>query len=288
MVQLIDSDIKTREVLDWRGVHLLHFTNSSCSQKARIVMSLKGIAWESHLIDLSTQQNMDDWFLGINPRGLVPVLVHDGAVHIESNDIIAYLDRQFAGMKLIPAGREAEIAALMHDEDKLHLDLRTITMRFVFPTRMALRPTAKLEHYAVAGSGQVAGKPDARRSVEIDFWKNLAAHGISDSTGRASALKFKAHFAKIDELLGKHRYLLWDSLTILDVPLFIYAHRMSLAGYPLESYHPRLAKWFAALNVRPEFAKEVGLAVPVREFIERHRQDQIAAGTSLRHVLEAV
>ena len=43
MVQLVDSDIKTREVLDWKGVHLLHFFLSSCSQKLRIFLNLKGI-----------------------------------------------------------------------------------------------------------------------------------------------------------------------------------------------------------------------------------------------------
>ena len=41
MVQLIDSDIKTREVLDWRGVHVLHFAGSSCSQKLRIFLNAK-------------------------------------------------------------------------------------------------------------------------------------------------------------------------------------------------------------------------------------------------------
>jgi hypothetical protein len=80
MVQLVDSDIKTREVLGWKGVHVLHFMGSSCSQKLRIFLNLKGIKWESHLVDLFTNENFRPWFLGINPRGLVPVLVHDGAV----------------------------------------------------------------------------------------------------------------------------------------------------------------------------------------------------------------
>ena len=52
MVQLVDSDIRTREVLDWKGVHVLHFMGSSCSQKLRIFLNLKGIKWESHLVDL--------------------------------------------------------------------------------------------------------------------------------------------------------------------------------------------------------------------------------------------
>ena len=88
MATLLDEYIKTREVRDWQGVHLLHFSGSACSQKTRIFLNLKDIDWVSHPVNLGTQQNYTPWFLGINPRGLVPVLVHDGVVHIESNDIL--------------------------------------------------------------------------------------------------------------------------------------------------------------------------------------------------------
>ena len=44
------ADIKTREVLGWQGVHVLHFAGSSCSQKLRIFLNLKGIKWQSHPI----------------------------------------------------------------------------------------------------------------------------------------------------------------------------------------------------------------------------------------------
>jgi glutathione S-transferase len=106
MVQLATSDIQTREVLDWKGVHLFHFKSSSCSQKTRIVLNLKQAEWTSHEIDLSRQENFEPWYLGINPRGLVPALVIDGEVHIESNDIITLLDARLPGVKLIPEGQE--------------------------------------------------------------------------------------------------------------------------------------------------------------------------------------
>ena len=76
MVQLADGDIKTREVLDWKGVHLFHFMGSSCSQKARIFLNLKGIPWESHLVDIRGNENFRARYLGINPRGLLPCLVY--------------------------------------------------------------------------------------------------------------------------------------------------------------------------------------------------------------------
>jgi hypothetical protein len=43
MVQLIDSDIRTREVLAWRGLNIFHGRMSSCSQKLRIFLNLKGM-----------------------------------------------------------------------------------------------------------------------------------------------------------------------------------------------------------------------------------------------------
>jgi hypothetical protein len=64
MVQLVDGDIKTREVLDWKGVHVLHFRGSSCSQKLRIFLNLKGIKWESHPVDLFTNENFLPWSAG--------------------------------------------------------------------------------------------------------------------------------------------------------------------------------------------------------------------------------
>ena len=54
----------------------------------RIFLALKGVDWESHEIDLMTNENLSDYYLGINPRGLLPSIVHDGDVHIESNDIL--------------------------------------------------------------------------------------------------------------------------------------------------------------------------------------------------------
>ena len=41
MVELLDDEVTTAEVRAWRGLHLLHWHTSSCSQKTRIVLALK-------------------------------------------------------------------------------------------------------------------------------------------------------------------------------------------------------------------------------------------------------
>ena len=81
-MKLFKSDVKTKEVLDWEGIHLLNFKFSACSMKARIYMNLKKISYHSHQINLSKGENFSEWFQGINPRSLVPVLIHDGDVHL--------------------------------------------------------------------------------------------------------------------------------------------------------------------------------------------------------------
>ena len=284
MVKLADEDIKTREVLDWKGLHVCHMSLSSCSQKLRIYLALKGLTWESHEIDLMHNENLSDWFLGINPRGLVPVLVDDGDVHIESNDIIAYLEKKFPEPRLIPAGLGDRIDAMLNHENDLHLDLRALSFRFLFNPPDEPKSTEELEHYAAAGSGTVNGEKDPRKAVEIDFWKTFAADGITDERAREAAETFRAAFTALDEGLADNAYLLGDALGVLDIAWFIYANRLVLAGYPLARLHPRLGAWYDGLNDRPEFAAEIAAPPEVMAHFEAGHNRDVEQGKTLELV----
>ena len=284
MVQLIDSNITTREVLGWKGVHVLHYSGSSCSQKLRIFLNLKGIPWQSHLVDLHGNENFRPWFLGVNPRGLVPVLVHDGAVHIESNDIIQYLEKTFPAPKLIPAGHENEVAALLKHEDDLHLDLRTLSFRFVFGRSGPPKPAEMLKSYAESGSGTVQGAKDRDKQIQIEFWERAAKEGFTDERARASARKFRAEFDALDKRLATQPYLMGENLSVLDIAWFIYANRLSLGGYPLARLHPRVQAWKEKLAARPEFAKEIAVPPEAKAHVEATRRAHAQAGKSLELV----
>ena len=284
MVQLVDSDIKTREVLSWQGVHVFHYFLSVCSQKLRIVLDLKGIPWQSHHVDLSKNENMSARFLGINPRGLVPVLVHDGVVHIESNDIITYLEKTFPQPQLIPPQCEDEIATLLKHEDDLHLDIRSLSFRFVFAPGNSRKSPDDLKRYNGIGSGTVGGKKDAAIAKQIDYWSRFAEHGITDQDARASALRLREAFDSLERRLAKQPYLLGDTLTVVDIAWFIYVDRLTLAAYPFARLHPRVASWFAGLLQRPEFAKEIQLPAAVSERFDTTRRENARAGKSLETI----
>ncbi|MEM1050657.1 MAG: glutathione S-transferase family protein [Pseudomonadota bacterium] len=258
MVMLQECDIQSKEVLDWKGLHLFHFKGSTCSQKTRIFLRLKGIEWTSHHLDLARKQHLTSFYMGINPRGLVPTLVHDGQVIIESNDILAYLEERFPEPRLIPVDESDRIAALLKAEDDLHLDIRALTMRFVFPTFLTKRPEKDIAAYEQAGAGTIAGERDEHRDHEMAFWRDMNVNGgITDQQAVRAVQRFRTTIQLFEEGLASHRFLAGDFLSLVDIAWYIYARRLLAAGYPIALWHPRFAAWFDQLDARHEFRNEV-------------------------------
>ena len=72
-----------------------------------------------------------------------------------------------------------------------------------------------------------------------------------------------------------------DTLSVLDIAWLIYAHRLSLAGYPFARLHPRVAMWMEKLRAKPEFAKEIAMPPDVVTRLEATRRSQVEAGKTL-------
>ena len=82
-----------------KGLHLYHSARSNCSARVRLLLDEKHLDWTSHALDLLKKENISEDYFGINPKGLVPALVHDGASIIESNDILVYLEESWQGRR---------------------------------------------------------------------------------------------------------------------------------------------------------------------------------------------
>lgn len=82
---------------------LYHHAVSSASYRVRIAMALKGLPFNSTLMDLRAGEQRREEFLQINSQGLVPALVlDDGAVLTQSLAIIEYLDETHPQPPLLP------------------------------------------------------------------------------------------------------------------------------------------------------------------------------------------
>lgn len=84
------------------GLHLYHFGMSNCSQRVRILLEEKALAWISHPINLPRDEHTTPQYLAINPCGLVQTLVHDGRAVIESLDIMDYLETSLSTTRFEP------------------------------------------------------------------------------------------------------------------------------------------------------------------------------------------
>lgn len=263
MVKLFETDIKTKEVIKWKGLHVLHFQGSSCSQKLRIFLKEKNISWDSHHIDLVKGDNFSDWFLGINPRGVVPVLIDDGEVHIESNDIIKYLDEKFPKNPLWPKEQNEKIEKFLTEENEIHLDLRNLTMKFIAPTFLMKKKEKDIENFKKASS-LIENKRDLGKDAQVNYHeKFIKNNGVLSESVTSSIEVFKDKLKAIENELVKNKYIICDELTIVDIAWFIYLRRLETMGFRFKREYPNLNKWFMKLKKNKNFYNETLLPLPL-------------------------
>ena len=85
-------------------LYYLKEADSVCSNRAVVTLAEKGIEdWTPRYIHLLDEDHFDETYLAINPKAVVPTLVHDGNPIRESSIICDYIDELKADPALKPA-----------------------------------------------------------------------------------------------------------------------------------------------------------------------------------------
>ncbi len=74
---------------------LYNAPQSTCSQRVRFTLHEKNLAFSELRLDLFSGDQLRPEYLKINPNGVVPSLIHNGRVIIDSAVIIEYLSEVF-------------------------------------------------------------------------------------------------------------------------------------------------------------------------------------------------
>lgn len=81
---------------------LYHSVESTCAQKVRLVLSEKKLEWSERRLNLRKGEQFDPEYLKLNPKAVVPTLVHNDCVIRESTVVTEYLDDTFPDIPMKP------------------------------------------------------------------------------------------------------------------------------------------------------------------------------------------
>ncbi len=232
---------------------LYHFDRSTAAQKVRLSLAEKGRAWESRILDpgLDKRDQHAPEYLALNPRGVVPTLIHDGNVIRESQVILEYLEDAFPAPSLRPADL-ADRAAMRiwtkRIDEHLHVDSRTIgqciATRHLMLTADPVRVAA---HYA-------AMPEEVRR--DNDLVNN--EKGLDSPLLPGALRRFKKVFGEIDQVVARQPWLAGDTFSLADLSLVVYVARMDKFGLSdLYLDVPNLTGWLGRIRARASWAEAI-------------------------------
>jgi GST-like protein len=240
---------KNNAVSQLRGLHLYHAGWSNCSMRVRMILEEKALPWTSHHLNTRTGEHITPEYFGINPNGLVPTLVHDGDVWIESNDIIRYLDDTYPEPHLAPAGdaQVAQLSAWMSLASAIHVRAVKTYVYSSRPANKRGKSAAELERYR-----------ELQTNEELLAFHTMCSSGEGlIEEGRSNAERaLHEVFMQLDARLRKHSWLVGDEFTIADITWIPLHFTLERAGF-LFAQHANVEAWARTIATRPSFQKAV-------------------------------
>ena len=184
-------------------------TTSVCAQKARLTLAEKELEWESHLMALNGDQ-LDPAYLKLNPNGVVPTLVHDGNVIVESTVIMHYLDDTFPAPPLMPRHpldrTRAHLFKKVMDE---YIHPACIVFTFATANRGPLASLSKEQRDA-----QLAKAPLQRQS---EYKRVAVEEGLRSPMGKEAAKSFEKLLKWIQESTERGPWLAGPDFSLADI-----------------------------------------------------------------------
>lgn len=227
------------------SVKLYNLNNSTCSQKARIILAEKGVPFEDIQIDLKRNEQYEDWYLKLNPNGVVPTLVHDGVAVIDSTVICEYVDDAFPTPAMTPptAADRAKMRAWRQYSD----EVSTPSIRI-----------PSFNAYIVPAWGSNEWLANRKRSSPLRKaqFNRLTSDGYPIEDVVAAMERLTQCIRRMEaQLSAGGPWLLGEQYTIMDVlltPTIVRIHDIGLDFMFADA--PAVRGWYDRVQKRPSFA----------------------------------
>ena len=225
-------------------IELYHNDMSVCAQKVRFALAEKNLKWEGHHLNLRAGDQQRPEYLKLNPNAVVPTLVDDGTVIIESTVINEYLDDAYPEPRLRPTDSlfRARMRLWTKQLDEgVHAATSVLSTAIAFRHQKLARGMEELEKF----HQQMPDPTKRERS-----WDTITK-GV-DSIYFAGAVKrFDKLLADIETVLSQSPWLAGKELSLADVGYAPYMARLEhLQLQFLWDKRPHVPAWFERLEER--------------------------------------
>lgn len=223
---------------------------SVCSVKARLALAEKGVDFESRLLTLRGDQYAPA-YMKLNPNAVVPTLVHDEKVIIESTVIMHYIDECFPGSALMPADpfarTKARMTAKLMDE---YVHPACTTLTFATANRAALARLSPEELEAQLAKSPNTNKAEVKRQVVT---QGLDAPVVADALHDYMKL-----LDRIEVAMADGPYIAGSDWSLAEAAATPYVWRLDkLKLARLWDKRPGVAGWYERVRSRPSFKAAV-------------------------------
>lgn len=229
---------------------LYDHAESVCCHKVRIALEEKGIDYEIKTVALDAGEQLHPDYLAINPKGVVPVLVHNGRTIPESSIINEYLEDAFPENPLMPSDaywRARRRLWARWIDDEMHVP-HIATISLIVSLHVAFRQNLDTQEKVDAFLAMV---PDARNRKTLAV--GLSA-GVDSEEFKASVKAWEAFIAAMDDQLAETDWLAGPEYSLADIDVVPYLWRLqNLQMSGMWDNRPRIADWLERVTSRPAF-----------------------------------
>lgn len=233
-------------------LELYHHGSSACAAKVRLALAEKALDWRGHYVDLLAGEQFAPEFLALNPKAVVPVLLHDDRVILESTVICEYVDEVFPDRPIYP--NDAYLRAQVRIwtkavDEELHPACSALT--YLASHRHTILRNGAGDFEAFLARGGAEG-----RAARLRKWEWIQ-RGF-EAPGAADQLRvYLGYLHKIEAALDDGGWLVGDEFSMADIALAPYVFRLdclSMAALWTGDRLPRVERWYERLRARPSFA----------------------------------
>jgi glutathione S-transferase len=242
------------------SVTLYAFPPSHCSQKVRLALAEKHVAYTNRFVDIEIRlQNFEPKYLRLNPRGVVPTLVHGDRVVTDSARIIRYIDESFDGPRLSPQDPDERLRMDEWIDLQDRLQIRELTFGSMEgPVGLVLRkismPMRKRKLLRLRRANPDLTKIYDAKIEDLTKWRASIASSEAVADARA---EMAATLDRVEEQLGRSSFLVGESYSLADLAWTSIFARIRMLGLADSFWggerRPRIGAYYERLRARASF-----------------------------------